>query len=496
MGRIEVNGRVKHKSLGAGIITKTNREMTEVLFDDNTIRKFQTFQLSDTTFFVDAEDRIDKIIKIEHITVKNLFNRLDYEIDINTKNNVAIFTAPNGFGKTTIFKLINFLFNPQMEEFNEIRFIPFTSFSCTLNNNATVALSRDDKGRLIFEIFNRGNTVKVDVYEDSEEQFPYDPYDPYDSPFNGPYDVPAELEIETESKDLSLSHTIAPFPRINAQLKRKECNLHVDFIDANRLQKIYSSRNPKTAIVHNDIFYDKIQQGEPERIDFINKACEEMAGDISDWLMVYKSKVTDAKNRLTQMYLDVGEDSPADFESFKKRWNTYRRQMEMLEEIGLLDSIETLIDSSKLKVAYEKKASFLNTYLDAFKGTLEPLLKNYDKLKLFADIFNKRNEITQKTVKFCPTGIKVFSGENEIEIDCLSSGEKNDFVMFYRLIFNSSKYGIVLIDEPEISLHIEWQEEYLDRLLDICKMNSLQAIVATHSPNIINGHFDLFVDKR
>ena len=67
--------------------------------------------------------------------------------------------------------------------------------------------------------------------------------------------------------------------------------------------------------------------------------------------------------------------------------------------------------------------------------------------------------------------------------------------MFYRLIFNTSINGIVLIDEPEISLHIEWQEDYLDRLIDICQMNGLQAIVATHSPNIVNGHFDLFVDK-
>lgn len=83
----------------------------------------------------------------------------------------------------------------------------------------------------------------------------------------------------------------------------------------------------------------------------------------------------------------------------------------------------------------------------------------------------------------------------DIDLDCLSSGEKNDFVMFYQLIFNTQEFGIVLIDEPEISLHIEWQEEYLDFLQKICSMNSLQAIVATHSPNIINGHFDLYVKK-
>ena len=144
----------------------------------------------------------------------------------------------------------------------------------------------------------------------------------------------------------------------------------------------------------------------------------------------------------------------------------------------------------------KKKSAFLTTYLDAFEGTLEPLQLSYAKLRLFADIFNKRNEITQKIIKFTPGGIRVISSGKEISIEYLSSGEKNDFVMFYRLIFNTYQNGIVLIDEPEISLHIEWQEEYLDRLIEICKMNGLQAIVATHSPSIINGHLDLFVDKR
>ena len=112
------------------------------------------------------------------------------------------------------------------------------------------------------------------------------------------------------------------------------------------------------------------------------------------------------------------------------------------------------------------------------------------------DIFNKRNEITNKKIRFTQSGIEVYSGDKKIDIEWLSSGEKNDFVMFYRLIFNTAKNGIILIDEPEISLHIEWQEEYLDRLIDICKMNGVQALVATHSPNIVNGHLDLFIVKR
>ena len=93
-----------------------------------------------------------------------------------------------------------------------------------------------------------------------------------------------------------------------------------------------------------------------------------------------------------------------------------------------------------------------------------------------------------------------------LKLDCLSSGEKNDLIMFYHLIFDSydpekktnnpaKKIDLVLVDEPEISLHISWQRKYLDHLLEICKINKLQAFVATHSPNIINGHIEMYVKK-
>jgi len=48
-----------------------------------------------------------------------------------------------------------------------------------------------------------------------------------------------------------------------------------------------------------------------------------------------------------------------------------------------------------------------------------------------------------------------------------------------------------LIDEPEISLHITWQKEFLDDLLKIIKMQNFQVLIATHSPSIINGRWDL-----
>lgn len=53
---------------------------------------------------------------------------------------------------------------------------------------------------------------------------------------------------------------------------------------------------------------------------------------------------------------------------------------------------------------------------------------------------------------------------------------------------------MLLIDEPEISLHITWQKKFLDDLLEVAKHIDIQVIVATHSPQIVSNHMDIQID--
>ena len=60
----------------------------------------------------------------------------------------------------------------------------------------------------------------------------------------------------------------------------------------------------------------------------------------------------------------------------------------------------------------------------------------------------------------------------------------------------SNRYSLLIIDEPEVSLHIEWQKTWLDYILQICENKKVQVIIATHSPYIVNANFDLYADKK
>ena len=81
-----------------------------------------------------------------------------------------------------------------------------------------------------------------------------------------------------------------------------------------------------------------------------------------------------------------------------------------------------------------------------------------------------------------------------LKLSGLSSGEQHELVLLYELLFRAEQNTFILIDEPELSLHIAWQQQFLRDLLKITKVASLTALVATHSPQIIHDRWDLTVE--
>jgi predicted ATP-dependent endonuclease of OLD family len=93
-----------------------------------------------------------------------------------------------------------------------------------------------------------------------------------------------------------------------------------------------------------------------------------------------------------------------------------------------------------------------------------------------------------KSISFDDEGyVNVFiDGINDSkEISSLSSGEAQIFVILTQLSFNKSAQAanIFIIDEPELSLHVFWQELFVDSVL--AANPNIQYVMATHSPSVI-----------
>lgn len=76
----------------------------------------------------------------------------------------------------------------------------------------------------------------------------------------------------------------------------------------------------------------------------------------------------------------------------------------------------------------------------------------------------------------------------KLKLQDLSSGEKQLIITFASLIFGlkGKNKGIFIVDEPEASLHLEWQSKFVPAIL---KANeNIQLIFATHSPELIGKY--------
>jgi predicted ATPase len=81
----------------------------------------------------------------------------------------------------------------------------------------------------------------------------------------------------------------------------------------------------------------------------------------------------------------------------------------------------------------------------------------------------------------------------QIKLKDLSGGEKEMLTKVFPLFISPVKDSIILIDEPESSLHPNWQNEIIDLYYKIAVNNNNQFIVATHSPHIVSAVKNKFI---
>ena len=111
-----------------------------------------------------------------------------------------------------------------------------------------------------------------------------------------------------------------------------------------------------------------------------------------------------------------------------------------------------------------------------------------DKLKKFATICSKY--LVNKKIIYDETTLSmdIFDEENnKIDFEALSSGEKQIVSIFSKVYLDLTTNCIFIIDEPEISLSIEWQKEFLKDIYNSEKIGLL--IATTHSPFIFKNEY-------
>ena len=93
---------------------------------------------------------------------------------------------------------------------------------------------------------------------------------------------------------------------------------------------------------------------------------------------------------------------------------------------------------------------------------------------------------------FAETGKTIIRTENEVRFSQigetlqpyqLSSGEKQLLVVLLTVLVEDRLPFVLFMDEPEVSMHIEWQKQLIDLILQLNP--NVQIILTTHSPAVI-----------
>ena len=153
----------------------------------------------------------------------------------------------------------------------------------------------------------------------------------------------------------------------------------------------------------------------------------------------------------------------------------------IMENINILEQIKEEIQDIKVNLG-------TNTWTYILEKDKNSIIKN-DKLKKNLYNLSKNLNIINTTLErytnielsFDNDGnIKVLKNKNNIEFKKLSSGEKRIILLFLYIVFSKEK--IILIDEPEISLSLNYQSKFVDDIVRLA--DNKKIMMATHAPYI------------
>ena len=160
-----------------------------------------------------------------------------------------------------------------------------------------------------------------------------------------------------------------------------------------------------------------------------------------------------------------------------------------LFRLGLLGAA-TRFDTEGLEPA---QLAQLHTYLQDNEKKLAVFKDLADRAEILLDILNRKLEPKQVQLdRDAGYQVKTHDGQ-KLKLGQLSSGEQHELVLLHSLLFRVERGALLLIDEPELSLHVTWQTEFLEDLIRIAKQVGFSAVLATHSPYIVGKREDLMV---
>jgi ABC-type transport system involved in cytochrome c biogenesis ATPase subunit len=429
--------------------------------------------------------------------VKNLFSRFTWPIALPTQDQpVRFLSAPNGYGKSTMLRILDDIAHQRWTSLGKTF---FESALITFHSGATLTITlvpeSEDAKRVTLTLVRQGQANVSDEVP----------------PVSTQAALPTELppwvrQIGTDRfRDMRYGEILSTedlvhqlgrdaerrrgAPELKQEIQHVLEALDVYYLDANRLS---------TGIRANSRRWTASYRRRSERPD----AIQHISDVIEEVLERTRSQSGRASERAEGSFparvLQALRDPPSADRlspaSLAERYAKLRDREEELRSLGLTDRAMDAIPAKDL-TEQGPIAIVLDQMIAGIEKRFGTLERTAKQLTLFRDTINGMLE--DKSIHFESNemwtarrtgGLKVLDDSGRaIPLPALSSGEQHLIVMFGHILFASglNDGGLVLLDEPEISLHPQWQMAVTHALKKVAAINNCRMLLATHSPTMI-----------
>ncbi len=426
-------------------------------------------------------------MKILELKITKLHDYIDYNIMFN--KDVTFLYGDNGCGKTTVLNIITSIITGRVYELFKFRFNSIALKYIEQHSNTPKKIiihKNNENSTLIINYNQKDYAIELQRIRIMEERI--------------------EDEIEIEHLYLSeysvLSEIKKEFSYIYLPLNRNgSINDNVSIYMRKNLHRLYTRASAYSDLTINDV--TTLIRESYNRINFtLSKINENFSEELLKSFLDIEN-ITNAK----QLLIYANKLNPDDISKIQNDYTVVLKTIKKWDD-STNEKITIFFESLLNDIKKSKNENGLNIEI-LFK--LSELIKINSVIEKAERLEQSKSKVTQPLSNFLNAVNKFIKGKNnkkeicidkegqlflktshkpKIDLQLLSSGEKQIVTFFAYLVFglNNTNQSLFIVDEPELSLHLEWQLEFVDTLLELNP--DIQLIFATHSPEIIGKRRD------
>lgn len=406
--------------------------------------------------------------RIKHVSIKKLWGVKNISTDFH--EHINIFIGSNGSSKTTFLNLIEAALVCDINTFSNIEFESICIiFNCTYTYELTITRKHTDELPVVTYRFD-DNTE----YEIICSEMPFRTYgrlknrDVYINLKNKLSEIIkfSWLSINRDNIEIERGRDYVDKIKNMVDLKMQELTksllvyqLQLES-EANK-DAVKFKEEVLSLMLYNETF-DKYDQNNISRFESTDTTS--MQRDLFNAfkkLGIVQDKSEFIRNHIKKIREVISRLSKSTSISF--------------EDVFILSLINRTISIIEISKEHENNTTNIFAPMENFWKCLEKFMPNKKFLLNESGNSNLIIELTEGN-----------TDKQRIQLSSLSSGEKQLFILLSEALLQKKSSHLFIADEPELSLHIEWQRKILNALLELNP--NAQIIVATHSPEIA-GNF-------